>query len=111
VEDKGQAWYVNPSDGKKYYLGRPQDAFNVMRNFGQGISNKDFAAVEKNPSAWTKLSGKILIKTEDSGKAYYFDPTSRRLYYLGRPQDAFNVMRIRGLGIKNSDLNQITSGN
>jgi hypothetical protein len=111
VEDKGQAWYVNPNDGKKYYLGRPQDAFNVMRNFGQGISNKDFAAVEKNPSAWTKLSGKILIKTEDSGKAYYFDPTSRRLYYLGRPQDAFNVMRIRGLGIKNSDLNQIPSGN
>ena len=111
VEDKGQAWYVNPANSKKYYLGRPTDAFNVMRNLGRGISNKDFTAVEKNPSAWIKLAGQILIKTEDSGKAYYFDPTSRRLFYLGRPQDAFNVMRSRGLGITNSDLNQISSGN
>lgn len=111
VEDKGQAWYVNPADNKKYYLGRPQDALNLMRRFGLGISNNNFAALEKNPGAWRQLAGKILIKTEDSGKAYYFDPVNLRLDYLGRPQDAFNVMRIRGLGIKNSDLNQVITGN
>jgi hypothetical protein len=32
------------------------------------------------------------------------------LYYLGRPADAFNVMRSLGLGISNSDLSKIPIG-
>lgn len=110
VQDKGQAWYVNPIDGKKYSLGKPQDAYNLMRRFGLGISNKNLTALEKNPSAWKKLAGRILIKTEDSGKAYYFDPLKLKLYYLGRPADAYNVIRSRGLGISDANLNKITTG-
>ncbi len=111
VEGKGQAWYVSPVDGKRYYLGRPADAFNVMRQLGLGISNVDFNSLDNNPSAWKRLAGRILLKTEDKGKAYYFDPVNLQLYYLGRPADAFDVMRSRGLGIKDSDLNQITTAN
>lgn len=43
VEKQGQAWYVNPVDGRRYFLGLPSDAWNIMRNLGVGISNKDFA--------------------------------------------------------------------
>jgi len=32
VEGNGEAWYVNPGDGKRYFLGRPADAFRVMRD-------------------------------------------------------------------------------
>ncbi len=42
VESKGEAWYVNPTDNKRYYLGSPADAFNIMKNLGLGISNDDF---------------------------------------------------------------------
>ncbi|MFA5023531.1 MAG: hypothetical protein WC523_01050 [Patescibacteria group bacterium] len=111
VEDKGQAWYVNPGDGKKYYLGRPQEAYNLMRRFGLGISNKDFSALQSKPSAFKRLAGKILIKVEDKGRAYYFDPVSMRLNYLGRPEDAFNIIRNLGLGISNQNLNKISTGN
>jgi len=38
VEDLGQAWYVNPLDASRYYLGRPDDAFSLMRRFGLGVS-------------------------------------------------------------------------
>jgi hypothetical protein len=110
VQDKGQAWYINPLDGKKYLLGKPQDAFNMMRRFGLGISNVNFAAVEENPSAWKNLAGRILLKTEDSGKAYYFDPLKLQLYYLGRPADAFDIIRSRGLGISNANLDLIATG-
>ena len=41
VQDKGQAWYVNPLDNRRYYLGRPDDAFLVMRSLGLGVSNAD----------------------------------------------------------------------
>ena len=110
VQDKGQAWYVNPLDSKRYSLGQPQDAFNLMRRLALGVSNSNFAAIENNPSAWKNLAGRILLKTQDNGRAYYFDPTNYRLYYLGRPKDAFEVMRTRGLGITNSDLQKISSG-
>lgn len=109
VEDKGQAWYVNPIDSKRYGLGKPEDAFNVMRQTALGISNVNFSSLEKNPANWKHLAGRILLKTEDSGRAYYFDPVSLKLHYLGRPEDAFNIMRTLGLGITNSDLNQISS--
>lgn len=110
VQDKGQAWYVNPVNGKRYSLGRPQDAFNVMRRLALGVSNPDFSAIENNTSAWKNLAGRILLKTQDNGRAYYFDPVDLKLYYLGRPQDAFNVMRNRGLGITTSDLTKISVG-
>lgn len=42
TERQGQAWYVNPSDGKRYLLGKAADAINIMRSLGVGISNKDF---------------------------------------------------------------------
>jgi len=42
VEETGEAWYVNPADAKRYYLGRPIDAFNAMRNLGLGISEKNY---------------------------------------------------------------------
>jgi hypothetical protein len=35
VENKGEAWYVNPDDGKRYFLGKPADAIRVFAGFGQ----------------------------------------------------------------------------
>lgn len=32
VEQGGEAWYVSPGDGKRYFLGRPIDGFKIMRN-------------------------------------------------------------------------------
>ena len=48
VEKNGEAWYVNPRDYKKYYLGRPADAFKVMRELGVGITNKNIEAIKVN---------------------------------------------------------------
>ncbi|OGF31960.1 hypothetical protein A2533_01755 [Candidatus Falkowbacteria bacterium RIFOXYD2_FULL_35_9] len=45
VENHGEAWYVYPSNGKRYFLGRPSDAFEIMRGMGLGISNSDLAKI------------------------------------------------------------------
>ncbi|MFA5643990.1 MAG: transglutaminase-like domain-containing protein [Patescibacteria group bacterium] len=109
VESYGEAYYINPIDKKKYYLGRPNDAFNIMRSFGLGVSNSDLLNFIKN-KARPNLAGRILLQVEDKGQAYYINPTNLNLYYLGRPADAFNIMRQLGLGISNSDLSQIPLG-
>lgn len=105
VEKNGEAWYVNPENYHRYFLARPEDAFQIMRQLGLGISNKDFDLLENNMPA--RLLGKILIKTEDAGKAYYINPTNSSLHFLGSPKDAFNVMKNLGLGINSRDILKI----
>ncbi len=109
VESKGEAYYINPIDKKGYYLGRPNDAFAIMRSFGLGVSNKDLNIFLQS-GARANLSGRILLQVEDKGQAYYINPDNLRLYYLGRPTDAFNIMRQLGLGISNYNLSQIPLG-
>lgn len=45
TENNGEAWYVNPADSKRYFLGRPADAFNVMRELGLGVSEDNFKQI------------------------------------------------------------------
>ena len=45
VEKKGEAWYVNPDNNLRYYLGSPADAFAVMRSLGLGITNNDLGKI------------------------------------------------------------------
>lgn len=40
VENNGEAWYVNPMDMKRYYLGRPHEAFALFGSIATGISNQ-----------------------------------------------------------------------
>lgn len=105
VEDRGQAWYLNPSDQSKYFLGSPADAYSLMRTMALGINNKTFDSFKDRAPA--KLAGRILLKVEDGGKAYYVDPINLKINYLGSASDAFKLMRSLGLGILNSSLRQI----
>jgi hypothetical protein len=164
VESKGEAYYVHPVSQEMFYLGRPNDAFQVMREMGIGIknsdlnkiqvglkglsgldsdgdglpdtmeealgTNKDSADSDKdgnmdkkeiesnfNPNLFegakiifdqnfaSKQKGKIFIQVEGRGEAWYINPSDGKRYFLGRPTDAFNLMRNLGLGISNSNFN------
>lgn len=48
VESHGEAWYINPRDGKRYYMGRPDDAFRIMKYLGLGITNQNLAKIANN---------------------------------------------------------------
>ncbi|HMB65466.1 MAG TPA: FISUMP domain-containing protein [Patescibacteria group bacterium] len=166
VEENGEAWYVNPEDKKRYFMGRPQDAFELMRELGAGIDtakldqipvgilnelsgedmdkdglvdnlekalgtsigNKDSdgdgyndkkeiqqgydpngpGELELNEEFARSKAGNIFLQVEQNGEAWYINPQDQRRYFLGRPSDAFAIMRRLGLGITNSDLFQIT---
>ncbi|OGF21367.1 hypothetical protein A2257_01650 [Candidatus Falkowbacteria bacterium RIFOXYA2_FULL_38_12] len=104
IEKNGEAWYIYPKDKKKYYLGRPSDAFNVMRRLGLGATHQYISSHTIFPDS---VLGKILLDVEKNGEAYYIYPINKKKYYLGRPQDAFNIMRSLGLGITNVNLRKI----
>lgn len=115
VEKNGEAWYVYPKTLTRFFLGRPADAFTIMRERGLGITNTNLEKIpragsndgEGDVSLRNRLSGYILIQVERNGEAWYVYPKDKKRYYLGRPDDAFSIMRNLGLGITNNDLAQI----
>lgn len=46
VEDKGQAWYINYKDGKRYALADGETALAILRSFGLGIKNSDLNQIK-----------------------------------------------------------------
>ncbi|MFH1427607.1 MAG: phosphodiester glycosidase family protein [Patescibacteria group bacterium] len=114
VEGYGEAWYVYPEDNKRYYLGRPADAFKVMRELGLGITELDFQKIAQADMPVSgdlelakKLAGKIILQVEKNGEAWYIYPKDFKKYYLGRPDDAFRIMRELSLGITRENLAQV----
>jgi len=163
VEQKGEAYYVNPKSETVHYLGRPNDAFRVMREQGVGITNANLYKIPVgvggngadsdtdglpdgledalglnsssadtdgdgfndrneleggyNPWGAGKQSfddnfknaqkGRILLQVEKNGEAWYVNPAEEKRYFLGRPEDAFSVMRNLGLGISDKNFNEL----
>ncbi|MFH1564833.1 MAG: hypothetical protein ABIC82_03210 [bacterium] len=66
--------------------------------------------VRAEESMDVKLKGRILLQVEENGEAWYVNSANLKRYYLGRPDDAFNIMRSLGLGIANSNLQKIVIG-
>ncbi len=83
VEKNGEAWYVNPINYKRYFLGRPIDAFNLMRDLGLGISDANFEKMINNDTNW-----KIFKSTE---KQIYYETDDWSSY---SPQDSANKVQI-----------------
>ncbi len=107
VERNGEAWYIYPDNHKKYFLGRPADAFSVMRSLGLGATH-EFITSHTIYSDY--VLGKILLDVEEHGEAYYINPVDKKAYYLGRPADAWQIMRDLGLGITNVNIRKIGVG-
>jgi hypothetical protein len=45
VGNRGQAWYINPRDGKRYYMKNGAAAYEIMRFLSLGITNQDLAKI------------------------------------------------------------------
>jgi len=45
TEQNGEAWYVYPEDQKRYYLGKPADALEIMKKLSLGVNNTDLARI------------------------------------------------------------------
>lgn len=48
VQQHGEAWYVNPQDGLRYYLKDGQAAYELMRKFALGITDENLRKIPIN---------------------------------------------------------------
>ncbi|NTU98425.1 hypothetical protein HGA64_00230 [Candidatus Falkowbacteria bacterium] len=47
TEGKGEAWYINPKDGHRYYLANGEVAYQIMRLLSLGISNANLDQINE----------------------------------------------------------------
>jgi len=169
VQQKGEAWFVHPTNLKRYYLGNPTLMLQSMQKLGVGVNNEDLknipiglietkyqgsdsdgdgladdleTAIETdinkadsdgdgfddytevkngyNPLGEGKmvgsgmnlnafLVGNILLQVQQNGEAWYYNPLDEKRYFLGRPEQALEIVRNFGLGITDADLDKITN--
>ena len=116
VERQGQAWYLNPVDSKRYYLANGDAAYNLMTEFGLGITDTDLAklpATKGQSGDWAlvkRLSGRIVLQVQQHGEAWYINPADGLRYYLKDGPAAYQMMRLLSLGITDADLSSILAG-
>lgn len=109
VESRGEAWYVNPKNGQRYYMADGNEAYKIMRFLGTGITSKDLNKMKSDKNFAKKNSGKIFLQVEANGEAYYID-FNGNAHYLRDGSAAYTAMRELGLGITNNDLSKIPEG-
>lgn len=125
VQNHGEAWYVHTVTKLRYYMKDGPVAYNMMRNFGLGITDADLAIVPsvktidelKNSTAVclsnstaNRLKGKILLQVQQHGEAWYVDVVKCRRIYMKDGDAAYSLMRFLGLGITSKDLATIPIG-
>jgi hypothetical protein len=110
TEKNGEAWYVNPKTYKRIYLKDGNAAFTIMRKYGLGITNEDFEKLHSGDKEMLeRLKGKIVLRVQENGEAYYINPTDKKLYYLKDGFAAYGIMRNLGLGITNDNISRIAT--
>jgi len=116
VQEHGEAWYVNPTNFKRYYMKDGPTAYEMMRSFGLGITDSDLAKIPTNNDTFTgdtalrnRLSGRILLQVQQHGEAWYVYPKTKKRYYLKDGAAAYEIMRYLGLGITNANLNLLAT--
>lgn len=110
VENNGEAWYVDPASDKRYYMKDGPTAYEMMRAFGLGISESNYTKLANGDQGLlTQLAGKIVLRVEKLGEAYYIHPEKRTIHYLRDGDAAYTIMRELSLGITNKDLEKVES--
>ncbi|MFH1253236.1 MAG: hypothetical protein V1664_02790 [Candidatus Uhrbacteria bacterium] len=122
VEQHGEAWYVNPTDSTRYYMADGAVAYQMMRDFGLGITDANLAkiplvedTVEANSASSVcnansladSVKGRILLQVEQHGEAWYVDPDTCNRIYMTNGDSAYTIMRFLSLGISDNDLASI----
>jgi hypothetical protein len=80
VESHGELWYLNPKDGKRYYMKDGDAAYQIMRFLSLGITNNDLSLIsvnekfDTNPTVETSITRGVadpdfVVEVYDKDKA------------------------------------------
>lgn len=79
VEQRGEAWYINPDDGKRYYMKNGVVAYKMMRFMSLGISNRDLDKIDVDSNSVLPVENQDdlvnLYQNEEYGISFQYSNT------------------------------------
>ncbi len=111
VESAGEAWWLNPDDKKRYFLGRPSDTWRIIQDKGIKIAGDELIQyLYFDKSFPSIMAGRFIINEEDLMEVYYVLPETLYGIKLSVAQEAWQAIKEQGLGISNEDIRKIQVG-
>ncbi len=107
IESKGEAWYLNPNNLKRYYLDPSPTTWQLLQRLSTKIDINKWQEIKKDPQNY---QGKFFL-IADRKNIYYIAPDTNKIYLLNGPNSIFDLIRKTGLGISNQNLEKIPIGN
>ena len=118
VEGNGEVYYVDPVTGGKEYLADGTSAHRLLERRALGINEENFAklilgeekdevSVCEESALGETLKGRIVLRAEKNGEAYWIYPENCRAYYAGTHEVAYQLMRNFSLGMIKKNLAKI----
>ncbi|MFH0854450.1 MAG: hypothetical protein V1891_03080 [bacterium] len=124
AENKGQLYYISPVSKKAYHIVIPNHTRQLILGAGVGITNENIAKIQVGsacpatipncdfPSKYdqnfaNKYKGYIFLQTEEKGEAWYVNPKDGKRYYLGAPENGYNILASTAIGISEKDFAEL----
>jgi hypothetical protein len=111
VEERGELWYLNPDDKKRYYLGKSNDAFRLAQKFSMEIDSEELVQYNYFDKEFPEnLLGRFLIDKGSKFDMYYVDPDTKEAYLFNLPENILEVLKKQAVGMINEKIRQIEVG-
>jgi len=72
VENKGEAWYINPSDNLRYHIADPEDLLRVITYLGKGISTIHLEEITDARLIEAGAKKNIKVDTSKNQRLHYY---------------------------------------
>ena len=105
-ESKGEFWYVNPKDGKRYALTSSNAALKTLKTLGTSMSAANIKKIKSDATFRKKYIGQVLFQTGSKGDIYYIS-FDGRYNYLKDGASTLAAMKKLGVNVSNANLNNI----
>ena len=114
VEDRGNIWYVDTKEFKRYSV-TWANALALFRKLSLGITDADLAKIPisgsnevGNNSIRNRLKGKLLLQVQQGGAIWFVDKDGYR--HSVTWNNLMDLFRKLALGITNADLSKVEVG-
>lgn len=111
VQTHGDIYYVNPKDKQTYLIGSSASALSMLAKQGVGISEKDYKSLVASKAKAKKLAGRIVLRTQAHGEAYYINPVTFSLNFMGSQKQLAAIIKSYGRNVNDADLAALLSQN
>ena len=109
TQTHGQLWYLHPADGRRYYLGKENEAYRFINRVAHRISPEEYVDYEHFKMQYPlELAGYFIVY--EQGGICHIAPVDRRSSCFRSVTEAYEFLKTTALGISNEDIRRLAVG-